>query len=94
MVAFDLHRFDLLVQLHYRLPVSLEDERDLNERVTKFLANLEPSTLQKERAHRRRGRPIPPLVPRLEYEHPPTGQAEPEPGRWDWDALLGPEDKR
>lgn len=94
MVTFDLHRFDLLVQLHYRLPLNLEDERDLNERVTRLLAELERSTLAKERAYRKKfGRPVQ-LVPRIPYEHPPTAQPETEPFSWDWNAMLGREENR
>jgi hypothetical protein len=33
-VAFDLHRFDLLRQLHMRLPTDAGDERELGERIS------------------------------------------------------------
>jgi hypothetical protein len=90
MVSFDLHRFDLLVQLHYRLPGDLEEERYINERVTDLLDKLERSTLEEEQAHRENGRSVE-LIRRLDYDHPQT--TEPEPTRWNWDVLLGPDNR-
>jgi hypothetical protein len=89
MVSFDLHRFDLLVQLHYRLPGDLDEERRLNETVTELLTELKRSTLDDEQAYAEEGIPVEP-IPRLNYEHP---QAESEPTRWEWDALLGPDNR-
>jgi hypothetical protein len=36
-VAFDLHRLDLRAQLHLQLPRTLEEERALNQELSKFL---------------------------------------------------------
>jgi hypothetical protein len=35
--AFDLHRFDMLDALHYELPLTPQDELELNSRLSKFL---------------------------------------------------------
>jgi len=35
--AYDLHRFDMLKALHLRLPGNLEEERDANEELSRFL---------------------------------------------------------
>ena len=35
--AFDLHRFDMLQALHYKLPLTPHDELELNERLSEFL---------------------------------------------------------
>jgi hypothetical protein len=47
-MAFDLHRFDLLKSLHYPLPRNAEEERDLAQRITLFLALNVPVGLNHE----------------------------------------------
>jgi hypothetical protein len=36
-VAFDLHRFDMLEGMHYRLPANLDEECEFNDQLTRFL---------------------------------------------------------
>jgi hypothetical protein len=36
-VAFDLHRFDMLEAMRYPLPANLDEEREFNDQLTKFL---------------------------------------------------------
>ena len=41
--AVDLHRFDMLTSLHYRLPVTVQQERKFNRRLSEFLDSHEPA---------------------------------------------------
>ncbi|WP_182903258.1 hypothetical protein [Microbispora sp. H10830] len=41
-VAFDLHRFDLLRAMRQPLPATLEEERELNTRLSDFLRGPQP----------------------------------------------------
>jgi hypothetical protein len=40
--AFDLHRFDMLRALHYRLPTSMEEELKFNKQLSVFFAVNQP----------------------------------------------------
>jgi hypothetical protein len=40
--AFDLHRFDMLRALHYRLPTSMEEELKFNKQLSVFFAENQP----------------------------------------------------
>ena len=64
--AFDLHRFDMLNALHYELPVTVEDELDLNRSLSTFLESRDTDAVLRMR--------------RFRYRHPTTlagGDAQP-----------------
>jgi hypothetical protein len=50
VVAFDLHRFDMLRGLHYPLPENLEEEQAFNDKLVGFLVDNEPLNGE-ERTH-------------------------------------------
>jgi hypothetical protein len=93
--AFDLHRFDLLGALHYRLPDDPWSEHDFNSRLSRFLRDAEKSTRESERNGWVSAKD------RLlddDYEHPDAAPADAtarrppgpfQPFQWDWDAILG-----
>jgi hypothetical protein len=95
--AFDLHRFDLLTALHYRLPDDPWSEHRFNARLSRFLRYASRTTRPDEMDGT-----VPPTQRLLDddYEHPgPTPQdvsvngstRRPgpfQPSQWDWDAIF------
>jgi hypothetical protein len=93
--AFDLHRFDLLTALHYRLPDDPWSEYRFNGELSAFLAHarasMRPADIDGSNAPED-------MLLAVDYEHP-AGPAEDggarrppgpfQPFRWDWDAILG-----
>jgi hypothetical protein len=78
--AFDLHRFDLLSALHYRLPTDPWSEYQFNRQLSNSLATLDAS--------------VPSTVLAMDYQHPVDedgsvcGHGPFQPFRWDWDFIL------
>lgn len=52
--AFDLHRFDMLNALHYELPLTPEDELDLNKDLSTFLESHDADSVLRMRRFRYR----------------------------------------
>lgn len=64
--AFDLHRFDMLSQLHYRLPVTPQEEFRFNKRLSAFLGGREPAKR---------------MLPNEPYAHPVAKAEGQQPGQ-------------
>ncbi len=87
MVAFDLHRFDLLSQLRYPLPEDAHTEFEVNQRLTQFLATANATNRASQFKKNE------PMQPNEGYEHPPES-TPPESGEvgpliWEWDTVDG-----
>jgi hypothetical protein len=94
--AFDLHRFDLLTALHYRLPDDPWSEYEFNGELSAFLAEAKTSTRPSE-MHASKAPPEDMLLG-VDYEHPATPTQDSsarrlpgpfQPFRWDWDTIFG-----
>ena len=92
MVAFDLHRFDLLEQLRYPVPEDAKAEFEFNEKLSALL-RVTGAASRKQRLE-----PDGQLDPKVDYYiHPdsttspraPQAATEPDSLLWEWEAVLG-----
>jgi hypothetical protein len=89
--AFDLHRFDLLTALHFRLPNDPWSEYQFNRQLSSFLATAEASTREAELDGS-----VSDALLAVDYQHTADAAQDGssraagpfQPFRWDWDAIL------
>jgi hypothetical protein len=83
--AFDLHRFDLIKQLHLELPRTADGERRLNHEISEFFVDADEQTERN---------PVTSLKPKRNYDHGERPSEDAAALQREWDLLFAADESQ